>query len=349
MRDGLRVGGAGPRCRLPDIGGVPRDRGEGMSEDSAGPRFSARGVHNSTCADDFSEHARGMRREILAHPEWRPMTQYGRHLPEAVVPDRQNGLIARGLLRDDGVRVPSCRAFLENLRARAAELCDMTGVTAGPGLSVDVNAMAYGAGAWLSPHRDHDESEARPNLVAWILYLTNPADGEWTDEKGGALALADPSGRIERVRPRFNRFAMFKVSKSSVHEIEPVTWDGGWEGCRLALSGWIRGPEVRVPTPLRVYAKSPDARMARAQQERELEGFLAMYRLMRQQQAFCGRDTAETEARLAQYELELAAHRAAPPGTVFRRFAPGPDGCVLVLDEGGSPIYLGARDGVPGS
>src|SRR3989442_14873866 len=106
-------------------------------------------------------------------------------------------------------------------------------------MQIEMNAMAYGEGSWLSPHTDHGSSDSDERLLAWMLYLTDPSDGEWPAEKGGALRVSLSGGRAVRLQPKFNRFAIFKVSGTSVHEIETIKWNCGWEKCRLTLSGWL--------------------------------------------------------------------------------------------------------------
>lgn len=309
-------------------------------------RFSRPDVHRMVFADDFYADAAPTRDELLAHREWGPMTQYGRSHELSILPHRQNGICA---LEDAAHRLPRVDALRDHVGAHAAELCATLGVTVARAgdLEVESGAMAYGEGCWLSPHTDHRDDEARPRLVAWMLYLTHPEDGEWPDDRGGALRLVARDGAVARLRPRFNRFAMFAVSPDSVHEIEPITGAAGWDRSRLAVSGWIRGPEERHEQRTLVYLRRSSAAEDRAREITRLTGLLAMHRLLLAQRASAGVDTADASAKLTRYGHELDAHRAAPEGTVFSRFARGPR-CIMVLDEAQKVVFWGPSDAYPG-
>jgi hypothetical protein len=308
-------------------------------------RFSPPALHHLVIADDFWDSAAALRAELLTYAAWGPMTQYGRSHESAILPHRQNGISASNLLESDHASgTPQCRAFSNFLRERSRDLAHIVGVDA-PDLDVELSAMAYGEHAWLSPHTDYRDDEARPHLVAWMLYLTHPADGEWTEDKGGALRLTCSSGGDVRLRPRFNRFAMFKVSDDSLHEIEAVTWSCGWEHCRLALSGWLRGPENRQERRTRIYRKTASFAAEREKQEAWLRGSLAMYRLLRTQLAYGGHETVDVDVKIAQYVDEYEANGSAPDGTVFVRNARGPGWCIVVVDDQEKVVYFGPGDG----
>ena len=140
-------------------------------------------------------------------------------------------------------------------------LCPLVGLDSRDAQNIELNAMAYGAGAWLSPHTDFLEySQSDNRLAAWMLYLTAPEDGEWSAEKGGAARVWIPGNGEERIRHRFNRFAMFRVQDNSFHEIEKVTWESNWPNCRIALSGWVLGrPLKAVEHKTRLYLQSLSA------------------------------------------------------------------------------------------
>ena len=321
-------------------------------------QFSIPAVHHVVYADDFCPFAHEIRDELLRYPAWAEMTQDSRF--DAVSQprtDRQNGITTRHIGEQQRAMLPSALAFQDMLYQRAESLAARVGVDAAAGLEIEMNAMAYGEGAWLSPHSDYRPDDARPRRVAWMLYLTNPEDGEWSTEKGGAVRLFEKdvlaplsaAHRSEtRIRPRFNRFAMFQVSEGSLHEIEAISWSCGWERCRMALSGWFRGPDTSGPMAARLYVRRPDADDIRAQREARLRGAIAMYRLLRLQQAHAGNDSGSLDDVLKRYEAEREAQSTAPAGTVFLRHAPGPAWCVVVIDETEKVVYLGPRDGYRG-
>ena len=311
-------------------------------------RFVEVGVHDLVYQDDFCAFAGAIRDELLAFPDWREMRQNNPNSVNVLSPQRQNGITTGHLTGARLARLPSCGRFCELVRGRMSELCAVGGGEADDPtqLTLEVNAMAYGEGAWLSAHTDSLPAN-NDRLLAWMLYLTHPADGEWAPDKGGAVRLWDPDGAEARLRPRFNRFAMFRVHRQSFHEIEKVTWATGWDRCRLALSGWIRGPRQHQEKGVRVYLKTPNYLTLRAETETRLQGALALYKLMLQQRKFCRMDIAGTVESLEECNQDYEAHRTAPPETSFLQRSVGAAGSIIVLDERRQVSYLGAAANYP--
>lgn len=303
--------------------------------------FSPAAVHQLRHADDFWPDALALRDELLTFADWGPMSQDGWNQRGVVDYRAQNG-ITTGMLGDASAeRLPRCAAFRDFMIEQREALCGAVGIPFAPAMQVEMNAMAYGNGAWLSPHTDHSALAAAPRQIAWMLYLTDPADGEWDASRGGAVRVFEPRGAEARLRPKFNRFALFRVSPASFHEIERVTWDAGWTGCRLALSGWIRGAEAPQARGTRLYARRSSAAEERQAAEALYAGALAASRLLRAQRLHGGLDTADVDARIAFSEQQLDGHRSAPPGTVFVDFLPGPAGAMIVKDDQDAVVYFG--------
>lgn len=310
--------------------------------------FSTPAVHSAVYADNFCPFASDIRDELLRHLDWKEMTQGGRYdAASHLRTDRQNGITTGHLGEQQRSMLPHTMAFRDWISGHASELAGLLGAAVGAQPDIEMNAMAYGRGAWLSAHTDYRPDEARPRLAAWMLYLTHPDDGEWAAEKGGAVRLFDATGQATVVRPRFNRFAMFKVSDDSLHEIEPVTFDCRWDRCRLALSGWIRGVDDSRPREARLYVKRADAAQVLAERDARLRGAIAMYDLLRHQHEYSGQAAGDLTSLLAQYSAERDLQAGAPEGTVFLRNAPGPAGCIFVVDEKDVVVYFGPRDGYP--
>lgn len=307
--------------------------------------FSSLGIHNFVYQDDFCPFAAEIRNELLHYPHWTEMRQASREHKNLFKPYNQNGITTGHLSESWRERLPHCLAFRDLLWQRQVELCQTVGVRSGEDMAVEMNAMAYGEGAWLSLHTDAGAlSDER--VVAWMLYLTDPSDGEWLDAHGGAVRLVNRAREEVRLRPKFNRFAMFSVSSTSFHEIEQIAWKCGWTQCRLALSGWLTRSSGR-PNATTVYLHTPDFEKLRAQAGQRIEGSLALYNLMREQRAYCGLDVTETSEKLYQLNREYESHLSAPKGTYFLHHAPGPAACIVVLDENREIIYFGSREGYP--
>jgi len=309
--------------------------------------FSKPGIHSLTYKDDFCSFASDVREELLRYPKWKEMLQEGPGGGGLIVPHRQNGITTGHLREEDRERLPYCWKFGEFLRQNLGVLCPLVGVDPADALHIEINAMAYGAGAWLSPHTDFSEYRQTENrLAAWMLYLTAPEDGEWSAEKGGAVRVWTPGSREERIRPQFNRFAIFRVQDNSFHEIEKITWKPEWPNCRIALSGWIQGrPQQQVERKTRVYVQSLSAQDRREEIEESLQGSLALHRLLEKQKSYCGRDTGSTAGRISEFEQDYQAHREVPPGTSFLRRIPGPAGCIIVVNDSGDTVYFGTLEG----
>ena len=69
-----------------------------------------------------------------------------------------------------------------------------------------------------------------------------------------------------------------------------------------------------------------------------------MYNLLRQQHEYNGQVAGELASLLKRYETERELQASAPEGTVFLRHAPGPAGCIFVVDENDKVVYFGPRE-----
>lgn len=305
--------------------------------------YSRAGVHDLAVFEDFYAFAAEVREELLHFGAWQEMRQHGERAIAGVVnPQRQNGLTTGHITDEQKDSLPNCLLFRGYLQAALLDLCAIMDVPFSTGLQIEMNAMAYGEGAWLSPHTDRGKTATTDDrLVAWMLYLTDPAHGEWALEDGGAVRLWERDGREVRLSPKFNRFAMFRVSNQSFHEIETIQKNGGWPGCRLALSGWIRAPHEPVEKAINVYVKSAKNDRLRAERETALRGAIALYQLMEQQRRHCKLPAGRIKQVLRDYRRDYEAHLQAPGGTSFSHRAPGPEGCIVVLDEQRKVVFFG--------
>ncbi|MBZ5642537.1 MAG: 2OG-Fe(II) oxygenase [Acidobacteriia bacterium] len=313
----------------------------------ASQEFSKPGVHSITFKDNFYPFASEVREELLRHPKWIPMLQGSTSGATMFHPHRQNGITTSHLLEEDRERFPQCMKFKDFIMQNIGVLFPLVGLNPADARLVEVNAMAYGAGAWLSPHTDFFGYANKQNrLIAWMLYLTAPEDGEWAADKGGAVRVWQPGGEEKRIYPRFNRFAMFRVHADSFHEIEKITWEPNWPHCRLALSGWVQGPlQDDSNRNMRLYLQTSSAEERSSQNEASLQGELALHRLLAKQIAYCGADASLELARTSELEQDYQAHREAPAGTCFIRRVAGPQGCIVVANEAGETVYFGALAG----
>jgi hypothetical protein len=271
------------------------------------------------------------------------MRQDGTAAGGQVAPHRQNGITTGHLGEADRTNLPYCMQFSDLLTHNLSSLCPLLGADPATASEIEINAMAYGAGAWLSPHTDFFEYREDENrLAAWMLYLTDPVDGEWSEEKGGVVRVWKPRGREERIRPRFNRFVMFLVNPDSYHEIEKILWEPEWPNCRLALSGWILGhPAENIDRKTRMYLQSASAKERNEKFSAYIQGSLALHRLLEKQKKFCGRDIRDTRGRISELEEDYQAHLDSPDGTSFLRRIPGPAGCIVVVNESGDIVHFG--------
>jgi hypothetical protein len=262
---------------------------------------------------------------------------------------RQNGITTGHLSSRQREILPYCLKFTDFLRSRLRELCAIEVVPCpddASTLGIEINAMAYGQGAWLSPHTDSGAdsgvtTHVDDRLIAWMLYLTHPDEGEWNAEQGGAIRVWLPDGPEVRLNPKFNRFAMFKVHKQSFHEIEKILRPTTWPTCRLALSGWIRSVPEKRERGMAVYLQSKNFEELRGYVEARLQGAFALYELMLQQQRHAGLETRTTEEALEEHRKDYQAHLDSPPGLSFVQRALGPRGAITVLNEGRKACYLG--------
>jgi hypothetical protein len=307
-------------------------------------RFSTPGLHQLVYVDDFYPAARAVRAELLAHPAWVEMWQDDEYGASMRSFNTQNGITTGHLVEADRAALPHTLAFCDFLRARASDLAVATGADIPADAVLEVNAMAYGEGGWLSPHTDHAPVGGTARVLAWMLYLTHPDDGEWPLEWGGAVRLSAADGREQRLAPKFNRFAAFAVSDASTHEILRVMRPSAWDRSRLALSGWLRRPAVPPARSARLYVQRADADAVRAEREAVLRGAIAMYGLMREQRLYAGQPPGKLDDILSRYRAESDAHAAAPRGTVFAQHVAGPPGSIIVVDERRQLVYVGAPE-----
>jgi 2-oxoglutarate-Fe(II)-dependent oxygenase superfamily protein len=303
-------------------------------------------VHNLAYQDDFCDFAQAIREELLGFPNWIEMRQEGYSGEQKVSPQRQNGITTGHLSSRQRKILPYCLKFTDFLRSRLRELCAFEGVECpedAASLDIEINAMAYGQGAWLSPHTDSGITQrVNDRLIAWMLYLTHPDEGEWNAGQGGAVRVWLPDGPEARLSPKFNRFAMFKVHEQSFHEIERILRPTTWQTCRLALSGWIRGVPEKRERGMAIYMRSKNFQELRAHVEDRLQGAFALYELMLQQQRHAGVETGTTEVTLDEHRKDYRAHLDSPPGLSFVERAAGPRGTITVLDEERKVRYLGS-------
>ena len=190
------------------------------------------GVHGARVTDDFTDLAAALRDELLSFRDWKEMSTNA-----GVDFARQTGITTGGIGDGGNSGLVRCVDFLVSLRQHATALHELVGGQIRNQLQVIMNGMAYGEGGWLKEHTDAPPDGTE--RVSWILYLTDPGDGEWSEDDGGALRLRDEAGGSARVFPKFNRFAAFRNGDDSHHEVQPVRRKTTWPTCRLALSGWM--------------------------------------------------------------------------------------------------------------
>ena len=96
---------------------------------------------------------------------------------------------------------------------------------------IDMQSHKMVQGDYLLFH--DDELEGRK--IAYIVYLS-----DFKQSDGGKLRLYDikkPINPVSEIMPKFNRFACFKVSKKSLHDVEEVKTSKQ----RLTIGGWVYG------------------------------------------------------------------------------------------------------------
>ena len=189
-------------------------------------------LHQGILADDFCSYAAELRQELLRFPRWKPFRLGGGSNYSF-----QTG-ITTGHIQGRFDELARCHRFEAALLACGEELCRRVGAAVGGELAIDISGMAYGKDGRLKRHTD----SIGARRLAWILYLTDPDDGEWPARDGGPLVLSDgPGADAGEVvdAPRFNRFVAFQVTDASWHEIRPVLRDTPWPAARLCLAGWL--------------------------------------------------------------------------------------------------------------
>ena len=185
--------------------------------------------HGGILVDGFCPFADAIRKELLHFPHWKPM-----RLGDAAYHAFQTA-ITTGHIQGRFPELELCQRFAAELAGVARAVAEAVGNPSPVPLAVDMSGMAYGQGGRLKLHTD-GVFERR---AAFMLYLTHPEDGEWSQDDGGGLLLSDGAGHEQVVHPRFNRFVAFRVSDESRHAIAPILRPTPWERARLALSGWL--------------------------------------------------------------------------------------------------------------
>lgn len=94
---------------------------------------------------------------------------------------------------------------------------------------IELHSLRLQNGDYLLCHDDM----VQKRKIAFIIYLSEV-------ETGGELELfgsnnGNPNEIVKKIKPKFNRFAMFEVSNKSFHQIKEV--EGKLE--RLSISGWF--------------------------------------------------------------------------------------------------------------
>ncbi len=93
---------------------------------------------------------------------------------------------------------------------------------------IDCNGSLYQDTDFLLPHDDQLEGRK----IAFIYYLTT-----LYDKDGGELSLLDSKSVkvVNKIKPKLNSFAFFKVSDISFHQVEEVIGDKQ----RITINGWF--------------------------------------------------------------------------------------------------------------
>ncbi|MBI4145841.1 2OG-Fe(II) oxygenase [Candidatus Woesearchaeota archaeon] len=94
---------------------------------------------------------------------------------------------------------------------------------------IDMSGFIYDDADYLLPHDDRLEGRK----IAYILNLSE----NFTPADGGALQFFVGKDVVKSVPPSFNTLTLFKVSSSSVHQVQEVFSDKK----RLSLAGWFYG------------------------------------------------------------------------------------------------------------
>ena len=95
---------------------------------------------------------------------------------------------------------------------------------------ISIHSTRYNNTHYLLCHDDQLDNR----IFAIMIYLKDMNDNE-----GGALRLFDskknsPTSIVKSITPKFNRFAIFKISKDSFHDVSEVLVDKD----RLAIGWW---------------------------------------------------------------------------------------------------------------
>ena len=128
-----------------------------------------------------------------------------------------------------GTNLPECvhrlAATLNSTRTR-----NVLGATSGADCNggFEAGAALHGPGDYSLPHNDDDGHRA----ISFVWYLSK----SWRPEWGGHFVWC-PTGAM--INPGFNTLVLFKVSRSSLHFVSPVSRNA--TGKRIAIAGfWKR-------------------------------------------------------------------------------------------------------------
>ena len=94
-----------------------------------------------------------------------------------------------------------------------------------------------------------------------------------------------------------------------------------------------------------IYLKTAEHAERRRRFEDDLQGRLAMYRLLLSQRQYCGEETSQAERELEKAFEDEQAHRQAPAGTCLVARAPGNPALIWVMDEDRNELYFGPASG----
>ena len=148
--------------------------------------FSQPSVHHLVYKDDFCTFASDIRDELLGFPYWVEMRQDNYESKSFINPAKQNGLTTTHIVDKHSKLLPNCLRFRDHLKSDLSNIAEIMGIDFSSDLQVELNGMAYGEGSWLSAHTDRGSTarDGNDRILAWMLYLTHPEDGEWSERSG---------------------------------------------------------------------------------------------------------------------------------------------------------------------